>query len=125
MNILLWTFQAFLAATFLYSGICKSLFTRERLVAMGQTGVARFSIPAIRSIAALEILGAAGLVLPWALEILPGLTPLAAAGFAFIMLLAAPIHARRGEWKSVALNTVLFGISTFVAYARLRQLWGG
>lgn len=122
MNTLLWILQGFLALAFLYSGICKSLFARERLVSMGQTGVANFSYPAIRSIGAIEILGTIGIVLPWALAVLPVLTPLTAAGFAVIMLFAAPIHARRAEWKSVALNTVLFALSTFVAYARFRSL---
>lgn len=124
MNVLLWFLQGFLAVTFFYSGVCKSLFTRERLVVMGQTGVANLSYPAIRSIGALEILGVAGILLPWALGILLVLTPLTAAGFAVVMLFAAPIHARRGEWKSVALNAFLFGASTFVAYARFRSLMG-
>lgn len=122
MNTTLWVLQGFLAATFLYSGVCKSLFARERLVSMGQTGVAAFSHPAIRAIGAVEILGAAGILVPWALRIAPVLTPITAAGFAIIMLFAARIHARRGEWKSVALNIVLLGLSTLVAYARFWAL---
>ncbi len=118
MNTVLWIVQAFLAFVFLFSGVCKSFFSRERLVGMGQTGVAGLSYPAIRAIGVVEILGTAGILLPWALRILPVLTPLTAACFAVIMLFAAPIHARRGEWKSVALNTVVLGLSVAVAYAR-------
>ncbi len=122
MNTTLWVLQDFLAITFLYSGGRKSLFARERLMSMGQTGVAAFSCPAICAIGAVEILGAAGILLPWALRIVPVLTPIIAFGFAIIMLFAAPIHARRGEWKSVALNIALLALSTFVAYARFHEL---
>jgi uncharacterized membrane protein YphA (DoxX/SURF4 family) len=78
MNILLWVLQAFVAFAFLYSGICKSVFSEQKLVAMGQTGVEGLSLAFIRFIGITEILGAAGLILPLALGVFPALTVIAA-----------------------------------------------
>ncbi|HEY4154491.1 MAG TPA: DoxX family protein [Puia sp.] len=118
MNTLLWVFQVFLAVTFVYSGIMKSTSNREKLVRIGQTGIANFSYPAIRSIGILEILGAFGILLPWRLQILPVLTPISSVCFAAIMIPAAGIHMRRKEFKSLSFNILLFGISVFVAFKR-------
>ena len=51
----------------------------------------------MRFIGVMELLGAAGLILPAVTGIAPILTPLAAAGLAVMMLLAAPTHLRRKE----------------------------
>lgn len=51
-----------------------------------------------------EILGGLGLVLPAATRIRPQLTPLAAAGLAVVMVLAALWHVPRGEIPNVALS---------------------
>lgn len=122
MNTTLWIFQGFLAVVFLYSGIMKSTQRREKLVSIGQTGVANLTYPVIRLIGISEILGAAGLVLPLATGIWPFLTPLAAACFAVIMLLAAPIHYKRAEFKSVAFNIFLLLLSLAVGYFRSMEL---
>jgi hypothetical protein len=65
-----------------------------------------------------ELLAAIGLVLPAATGILPWLTPLAAAGLALVMLLAAITHLRRKEPRAVVVNAVLFALSAFVAWQR-------
>ncbi|HVI47887.1 MAG TPA: DoxX family protein [Chitinophaga sp.] len=122
MNTLLWTLQAFLAATFLYSGIMKSTQQREKLMSVGQTGVANLTYPEIRLIGITEILGAVGIIVPWAIRVLPVLTPVASLCFAIIMIFAVRIHYRRKEFASVTFNIVLFCMGVFVAYMRFAAL---
>ena len=118
MNTILWILQIFLAVTFAYSGIMKSTRQREKLVDIGQTGVADLSYPRIRFIGIMEILGALGIILPQALGVLSVLTPVAASCFAVIMILAAKIHARRKELPAFSFNLFLLLISLFVAIQR-------
>lgn len=122
MNTILWIGQALLALAFLYSGICKMLLSKQALIAKGQTGVAGYSVPAIRFIGISEILGTAGVILPWLTGILPVLTPIAAGCFAVLMMLAAPIHYRLKEPRNVATNVALLLIALFVAWGRARGL---
>jgi hypothetical protein len=122
MNTILWIAQSILAATFLYSGLCKTTLPEQRLIARGQTGVVGLQQAKIRFIGASEIAGSIGIILPWALGILPFLTIASAACFALIMLLAAPIHYRLREPKNVAVNTTLLLLSLFVILGRSRML---
>ncbi len=119
MNILLWIGQCFLAATFLYSGICKSVFSEKELVAKGQTGVENLPILLIRFIGAMEIAGAFGITLPWLLNVLPVLTPISSLGFALIMVPAAIIHYKRGEYRNVLTNLVIFTVAVLIAFGRI------
>lgn len=67
-----------------------------------------------------EILGGLGLVLPAATRIRPHLTPLAAAGLAIVMVLAAAWHVPRGEMANVAFTLVLAIVLTWLAWVRWR-----
>jgi len=118
MNITLWILQAVLAFMFGMAGMMKatqSIPTLERK--MGWVG----EVPSwqVRLAGYAEILGAAGLLLPWALGVVPILTPLAAIGLAVIMLLAIPVHLRRDEMGSIAINVLLVAVTGFVAFGRL------
>ena len=98
MNTVLWILQGLLAFVFVASGGMKVVRTKAQLKAMPQMGWADdFSEPQIKAIGLVEVIGAVGLVLPWALGILPILTPIAAAGLAVIMGGAAATHLRRKE----------------------------
>ncbi|HWU57517.1 MAG TPA: DoxX family protein [Microbacteriaceae bacterium] len=120
MNIALWVAQGILAAVCLSSGIAKSTMAKERMITTGQTGVAPFPLPFIRTIAAFELLAAMGLILPQATGIAPILTPLAAIGFAAIMTGASFSHASLREYRQVfGVNLVLFLLCLFVAVGRL------
>lgn len=117
MNIALWICQGILAAMFAMAGIMKSTQPVEKLTArMAWAG--RFSSPTVRFVGIAELLGAIGLILPWALNILPILTPLAAAGIALIQLLAIIHHAQHKEMKEIVFNVVLGAIAVFVAWGR-------
>src|SRR5689334_4640212 len=113
MNTILWIGQAVLAAAFLYSGICKMLLSKQALIAKGQTGVVDYSTGMIRFIAACEVLGVVGIIVPWLTGVLPVLTPVAAGCFAVLMMLAAPIHYRLKEPRNVATNIILLLIALF------------
>src|ERR1700754_4259974 len=116
MNSLLWTGQILLAAVFLYSGINKSIYSEKQLIDRGQTGVVGRRPATIRFIGVSEIAGAVGIIFPWWVGALAFLTPVAAACFALIMLLAAPIHYRLKESRNVAVNLLLLAIALFVAW---------
>jgi uncharacterized membrane protein YphA (DoxX/SURF4 family) len=117
MNVVLWVLQGLLAAVFLGAGGMKVSQPVEKL-AKNMSWVERFSEPVVRFVGAVEILGAIGLILPWALDIAPILTPLAAAGLAVTMVLAAIHHVRNGEAKALPVNIVLFALAVIVAVGR-------
>jgi uncharacterized membrane protein YphA (DoxX/SURF4 family) len=118
MNTLFWIIQSLVASTFLYSGINKSIYSAQHLVATGQTGVEGLPTAEIKFIGIMEILGAFGLILPEILNILPIITPLTALGFAIIMILAGRIHLIRKEPKNVFTNGVLFVLCVLIAWYR-------
>ena len=123
MNIALWVVQGLLAATYAASGTAKSVMPKERMIATGQTGVAPFPLPVIRVVAACEVLGALGLVLPWMLGVAPLLTPVSAVGLAVLMVGAAVAHLSLGEVKqALAVNAVLLVLLIGVAAQRFAQL---
>src|SRR5262249_33984328 len=71
-----------------------------------------------------EILGALGLILPMALRIRPGLTPLAAAGLVIDMIGATILTAAGvgGSDQITALFPAVVGLlASFVAYGRWRS----
>lgn len=118
MNIALWIGQILLAVVFLASGTMKVLWPKQRLVDSGQTGVQFFPQPAIRMIAACELLGVVGVTLPWLTGIASVLTPVAAVGLGIVMVGAATTHIKLREPTNVGITVVLFAICVFVAYGR-------
>ncbi len=118
MHTTIWIAQIFLAAAFGYSGICKTIFSERKLVAMGQTGVEGLPVAFTKYIGLTEIAGAIGMILPPLLNIMPGLTVAAAICFAFVMIPAAYIHYKRKEPKNVMTNCLLFAVCIFIVCAR-------
>jgi hypothetical protein len=92
---------------------------REKLLANPNTAwTADFSDATVKGVGVVEILGALGLVLPWALGIAPVLTPLAATGLVSVQAGAIVVHARRKEAKALPMNVVLLLLAAFVAIGR-------
>jgi len=118
MNTVVWIVQILLAGVYLYSGTCKCLLSQQTLVAFGQTGAEAVSMATTRFIGVIEILGAVGLILPMLLNVAPKLTPLAAAGFSIVMVLAARVHYHRHETKNVVFNILLLCLCLLVAWYR-------
>ncbi len=119
MNVALWIVAGLLAAVFLLAGTNKLLIPQEKLAkAPGGGWVNDFSPGFVKSLGALEILGAVGLILPAALNIAPVLVPLATVGLAAIMVGAANVTARRHEPKHVLVDLVYLALIIFVAWGR-------
>jgi hypothetical protein len=113
----LWTAQGVLAVVFLLLGLMKLTAPLDDLVA-------QMALPGlfIRFIGFAEVLGAVGLILPGLLRMRTGLTPLAAAGLAFITFAATIIHVARGEGMIALFPLVVGLVSAFVAYGRWRMV---
>ncbi len=119
MDATLWAVQAMLAGVFLYSSVTKGTWPRARLLAAGQTGVARVPIPVLRLVAGAEFVGVVGLILPGLTGIWLTATPLAALGLSMVMIGAAAIHLTQNEPHVAALNLGLFLMAVFVYFGRM------
>jgi uncharacterized membrane protein YphA (DoxX/SURF4 family) len=117
VNIVLWILQGLLAAAFLMAGALKVSQPIAKLE-KNMSWVTRFPVPVVRFVGAVEILGALGLILPWATGIARVLTPLAAVGLAITMVLAALHHMQHKEYKGLPVNGVLFVIAVVIAIGR-------
>lgn len=113
MTKALWTVQILLAALFLFSGGVK-------LVAPIAEMAQQTSMPGwfLRFIGSMEVLGALGLILPSALRIRPGLTPLAAAGLVVIMIGATVVTYKTMGGAITLLPAITGLLAVFVAYGR-------
>jgi hypothetical protein len=119
MNTALWIIAGLLATVFLVAGSNKLFIPREKLArAPGGGWVLDFSAGFVKALGAVEILGAAGLILPALLDIAPVLVPLAATGLATIMVGAAIVTYRRQEFRHVLVNLIYLAMAVFVATGR-------
>ena len=118
MNITLWIIAGVLAAAFFMAGAMKLAQPKAKLADSGMAWTEDFSETQVKLIGLVEVLGALGLVLPAVLDIAPILTPIAAAGLAITQLVAASVHARRGEKQMIPINLVLAALAAFVAVMR-------
>jgi uncharacterized membrane protein YphA (DoxX/SURF4 family) len=117
MNILLWILQCLLALLFIFSGSMKFVMSVQEM-----NSQAPVVLPGLflHFIGVCEILGGLGLILPSLLRIKPGLTPLAAAGLAFITAGATVITLMGPMMGLVLLPLVTCVLCGFVAYGRWR-----
>jgi uncharacterized membrane protein YphA (DoxX/SURF4 family) len=115
MTYALWIVQGLLALLFLFAGVAKLIMSVEEMTKDVQMPGAF-----LRFIAVAELLGAIGLILPGLLRIKPGLTPLAAAGLAIIMI-GATVVTMTYMGVAMALFPLAVGLLlVFVAYGRWR-----
>jgi uncharacterized membrane protein YphA (DoxX/SURF4 family) len=115
MTVALWIVQGLLALLFLFAGVMKFIMTVEEM-----TKDVPLPGAFLRFIGVAEVLGAIGLILPGLLRVKPGLTPLAAAGLAIIMVGATVLTIM---YMGVAMAPVPFVVgllAVFVAYGRWR-----
>ena len=119
MNLVLWLAAGLLTAVFGATGILKLTQSRDHLHRSGMTWVDDFSTPAVRTIGALELLGALALVMPSAFGTATWLTPLAAIGLTLLMAGAVIVHLRRHEASLAVGTALLLLLAAFVAWGRL------
>ncbi|MFD5543177.1 DoxX family protein [Streptomyces sp. NPDC127079] len=119
MNVALWTAAGLLAVVALTGGISKTCVPRERLAAAhggGWTGDAGDGF--VKSLGVLELLAAAGLVLPAVTGVAPVLVPITAVCWTLLMIGAMITHGRRGERAFVVLNLAYLVLALVVAVGR-------
>lgn len=121
LHVGLWATQVALALAFGAAGAMK-LFTPMDELASTLSWVGESPATVVRFIGAAELAGAIGLVLPWALNVRPRLTPAAAWALCGVMALASVHHLARGEVAMLVPPFVLGGLSVFVAWGRRAQV---
>ncbi|MGF6889267.1 putative membrane protein YphA (DoxX/SURF4 family) [Nocardia sp. GAS34] len=120
MNIALWIAAGLLATVALTGGITKMFVPRTKLAAMPSAGWTANTDPGlIKALGVLEILAAAGLILPAALGIAPVMVPVTAACWILLMIGAIITHLRHDEAKVVVVNLIYLALAVFVAVGRL------
>jgi hypothetical protein len=113
MTYVLWTLQVLLGLLFIWAGGMKLVVPLDKLA-----GPVEFPGPFLRFIGLAELLGGLGLILPGLLRIRTGLTPLAAAGLAIIMIGAAATGLVAGDVAMTLIPLVVGALAVFVAYGR-------
>ncbi len=124
LNGVLWALQILWGFFFAGSGFGKVLLYDGALYAQAPRAVAWYAAvpqPLVVVIGVCEVLGGVGLILPAITRVKPKLTPLAAAGLALTMVLAASFHIMRGEYALLPANLVLGGVAVFIAVARSKH----
>jgi len=117
MNRALWIIQVLLALVFLFAGGAKLVMS---VAEMNAGSPIPLPGPFLRFIGAAEIAGALGLILPGALRIRPGLTPLAAAGLTIVMIGATVITVMTMSASMALLPFTVGVLAVLVAYTRWR-----
>ncbi|MCF6476531.1 DoxX family protein [Nonomuraea sp. MG754425] len=119
MNLALWIGTGLLALVALAGGGIKTFTPQEKLAASpGGRWTGDFSAGAVKALGVLEILAAAGLILPAVTGIAPVLVPVTAVCWALLMVGAMITHVRRGEFPFAVLNLVYLVLAAFIAWGR-------
>ncbi|MET7323699.1 DoxX family protein [Streptomyces sp. NPDC005549] len=119
MTVAYWIVAGILAALYLYGGALKTVRSREGLRPM-MAWVDSTPTPAVRAVGVVEMLGAAGLVLPPLTGVAPWLALAAAVGFVVLQIGATGVHLRLGD-RRVALNLAL--LATAALTVGLATTW--
>ena len=115
MNVAYWIIATLLAVFYLYAGGKKAAQSKEQLQPM-MGWVDRVPMPLVRLIGVLELLGAAGLILPPLTGIAPWLAIAAAIGLVLIQAGGIAVHVSRGEARQIGLNIALLAAAAVTAW---------
>ncbi|MEU1470896.1 DoxX family protein [Streptomyces sp. NPDC005761] len=115
MEIAYWIVAGLLAAFYLYAGGKKVAQRQEQLAPM-MGWVDTVPMWLVRVIGIVEILGAAGLVLPPLTGIATVLATVAALGLLVLQVLAAVLHLSRSEVRETGLNGALIVLAAVAAW---------
>jgi hypothetical protein len=118
MDITVGIIQGLLAVLFGTGGVVKLVRPPKRLYDQGLTWVEDFSPGGVKTIGALELTAAVGLIAPGITGVAPVLVPLAAVGLGLLMIGAAVVHVRRREAPFIVVNAGLLAATGLVAWAR-------
>jgi len=110
MRVAYWIVAGLLALFYLYAGGIKVARSKDQLRPM-MGWVDSVPLWLVRTIGALEVLGALGLILPPLTGIAAPLALAAATGLALIQVGAMSLHLSRGEAAVIWLNIVLLALA--------------
>jgi DoxX-like family len=110
MRVAYWIVAGLLALFYLYAGGIKVARSKDQLRPM-MGWVDSVPLRLVRTIGALEVLGALGLILPPLTGIAAPLALAAATGLALIQVGAMSLHLSRGEAAVIWLNIVLLALA--------------
>lgn len=117
MNVVLWILQIFAALAFLASGAAKLFVPREQAIKR-MDWVNKVPQGIVRLIGLAEVLGGLGLIIPWATQTQPMLTPIAAICLGVIMVGAIITHIQLKENNRSVPSVVLLIIVCIIAAGR-------
>lgn len=119
MNLTLWIAAGLLATIALAGGISKTFVPKAKLAAAhGGEWTAGASVGFVKTLGLLELLAAAGLILPAVVDIAPVMVPVTAVCWVLLMIGAMITHGRLGQFKLVMLNSVYLVLAAFIAWGR-------
>ncbi|RDI65078.1 DoxX family protein [Nocardia pseudobrasiliensis] len=118
MNLAVWIAAGLLAVVALFGGITKAFVPQAKLAGThGGEWTAHVPGSFVKTLGVLEILAAAGLILPAALDIAPVLTRVTAICWMLLMIGAMITHVRTGGPKFALLNLFYLALAAYVAVA--------
>jgi uncharacterized membrane protein len=117
MNILLWVLQGLAALVYGASGVMK-VFMFDK-VSEGVPSFGALPRGAWKALGILELVCAAGLIVPAALHWHPELTVAAAAVLTLESLVFIWVHAQYREITTIVLSLVLGLVMAFIVYGRM------
>ncbi|MFI1096954.1 DoxX family protein [Streptomyces sp. NPDC020917] len=120
MDTALWIAAGLLAVVALSGGATKAFVAKERLARFpGGEWTGSAATGFVKGLGVLEILAAAGLILPAVAGVAPVLVPVTAACWVLLMIGAMITHVRYGGVSAVLLvNLFYLGLAVFVAAGR-------
>jgi hypothetical protein len=119
VNLTLWIAAGLLATIALVGGISKTFVPKAKLAAAhGGEWTAGASVGFVKALGLLELLAAAGLILPAVVDIAPVMVPVTAVCWVLLMIGAMITHGRLGQFKLVMLNSVYLVLAAFIAWGR-------
>jgi hypothetical protein len=119
MNLTIWIATGLLAVVALVGGISKAFIPKEKLADQNGGQWTQNASPGfVKTLGALELLAAVGLILPAVLDIAPIMVPVTAVCWALLMVGAMITHGRLGQFKFVTLNLVYFTLAVYIAWGR-------
>ncbi|RAY11523.1 DoxX family protein [Actinomadura craniellae] len=119
MHLTLWIAAGLLATVALAGGVSKTFVPKEKLAAhSGGEWVGQAGVGFVKTLGILELLAAAGLILPAALGIAPVMVPVTALCWVLLMVGAMITHGRLGQFRLALLNFAYLAVAAFIAWGR-------
>ncbi len=120
MTVAYWIVAGLLALFYGYSGGIKVVRDPQQLKPM-MGWVDTVPLPVLRTLGAVELAGALGLLLPPLTGVAPWLAFAAAAGLVLLQIGAMRLHLSRGEVRETGLNIALIVLAATAAW--LATVW--